>query len=86
MNKPIVVSHYICSGCQQPIIDPNDGLHFAGNVTLADPNTGRGIIGGGEWLRKIEKGERLFHDDVPENVFHKLCFCKLVDIKVTNVR
>lgn len=47
MDKPVVVSHFICSGCKNPIVDYKEGFHVQGNITLADPNTGKGIIGGG---------------------------------------
>lgn len=80
MSKPTIVSHYICGTCNQPIIKYEEGFHIQGNITLADPNSGKGIIGGGSWLGKIDRGERLMHDEVPETVLCKNCFCKALGI------
>lgn len=86
MNKPVVVSHYICQSCKQPIVDYKEGFHIHGNITLADPNTPKGLIGGGSWMCKLQRSEEIFHDEVPENVFCKLCFCKALGISLGMLR
>lgn len=86
MSKPIVVSHYICGTCNNPILKPENGFHIQGNITLADPNTGKGIIGGGSWLGKVDRGEKIFSDEIPETVLCKNCFCKALGIEVYSIR
>ena len=86
MNKPIIVSHYVCGTCKQPIINFNEGFHVKGNITLADPSASKGIIGGGSWLGKIDRGEKIFDDEIPENVLCKLCFCKALGISLGTLR
>lgn len=77
-KKPVIVSHYICAECNKPIVDYTEGFHIQGNITLANPNSAPGIIGGGNWLNKINKGERVFWDEIPEIVLCKPCFLKLL--------
>lgn len=86
MNKPVIVSHFICDKCKSPIVDYNEGFHIQGNITLADPNVGKGLIGGGSWLSKIDRGEKIFMDEVPELVLCKLCFCKTLGISLGMLR
>ncbi len=85
MNRPIVVSHYICATCKKPIIDYNEGFHIKGNITFADPNSGKGLIGNGIWLGKMDRCERIFDGDIPETVMCKPCFCHALDIGLSEL-
>lgn len=40
-----IEQHYICDKCKQPIIYPEEGRTFVGNVLMADPNGEFGLIG-----------------------------------------
>lgn len=86
MNKPVIVAHYICDGCKKPITDPKEGFNIQGNIMLANPNSGQGIIGNGKWISKVNTEERLIYDEIPETVLCKNCFCNKLGIVTYTTR
>ena len=86
MGKPVIISNFVCDTCKKIITNHEDGFHIQGNVYLADPNTGKGIFGGGNWLGKVERGDKIHFDEIPETVQCKTCLCKVLNIPLTLVR
>jgi len=82
-----IQSCYLCGGCKQPILKPEDGYVVQGNIYTANPDSREGYVGNPRWLSQIEHGEnRIFIGDIPEVAYCKVCFCKALNIKCVEIR
>lgn len=78
MEKPTIHSYYKCDQCRNIIFDTEEGYHITGNIKLADPDpvTRTGLVGSSGWLEKINNGELVTMDDIPELVLCNSCLRK----------
>ena len=64
------VQHFLCDGCDAPIMKPKDGFVVQGNIYLADPSQDAGLIGN----NFPETTEPFAIDAVHKTVLCKKCF------------
>jgi hypothetical protein len=76
--KPRQCSYYLCDHCNQPIINPDDGLVFQGNVYVADPKERGGLIGNN--FPVVKPFESIKIEDVSENVFCHQCVLTILQL------
>ena len=74
-----VVNHYLCDHCNQPILNPQDGFIFHGNVYQAFPGKRKGLIGNN--FPNVSTGTKIDINDVKEKVYCKACLVVILELK-----
>ena len=73
--------HYVCDKCKQPIVYPEEGRIFHGNVLLADPENDSGLIGDNFPQPSEKKTPAKFvREDVHQNVFCNRCIIEVLQL------
>lgn len=74
-----IVNHYLCDHCNQPILRPQDGLVFHGNVYVAFPGKRKGLIGNN--FPNVSAEDKIAVTDVKEKVYCKPCVMVILELK-----
>ena len=78
-KKMRTCSYYLCDRCEEPIVDPEDGYVFHGNVYVASTDVRGGLIGNN--FPDVPPGTPIKVEDVEESVFCCKCLMDVMGLK-----
>lgn len=82
--KMRTVQHYLCDGCDGPIMNPRQGYIIHGNIYVADASCRGGLIGNN--FPDVKPGDKIEVGDVKENVFCQRCLRKILNLDSSTPR